>query len=67
MGNQEGFRWTGVSIIIMYLYRPRIESMVNVLKFCSKVTDRMAYANSADSDQTASGQSDLGLHCLPFH
>ena len=28
--------------------------MVNVLKFCiPKVSDKMAYANSADTDQTA--------------
>ena len=28
----------------------------------------MAYANSADPDQTAhKEQSDQGLHCLPFH
>ena len=40
-----------------------------------KLSDRYAWANSADPDQTApkgavwSGlkeQSDLGLHCLPF-
>ena len=28
-----------------------------------KVSDKMAYANSADSDQ----QSDEGLHCSPFY
>ena len=27
----------------------------------------MAYANSADPDQTAPEQSDQDLHCLPFH
>ena len=27
----------------------------------TKVSDKMAYANSADPDQT-----DQGLHCLPF-
>ena len=29
-----------------------------------KFSDRYAWANSADPDQTA--QSDQGLHCLPF-
>ena len=29
----------------------------------TKVADKMAYANSADPDQTAPH----GLHCLPFH
>ena len=40
--------------------------MVNVLKnLYSKVSDKMAYANSADQDQKEQyGQS---LHCLPFH
>ena len=34
----------------------------------TKVSDKMAYANSADPDQTApEEQSDQGLHCLPFH
>ena len=28
----------------------------------TKVSDKMAYANCADTDQTAEG-----LHCLPFH
>ena len=33
-----------------------------------KVSDKMAYENSADLDQTAPvGESDQGLHCLPFH
>ena len=42
-------------------------------KFCRndpKFSDRYAWANSADPDQTAprgEEQSDLGLHCLPFH
>ena len=32
------------------------------------VSDKMAYANSADPDQTApKEQSDQGLHCVPFH
>ena len=31
----------------------------------TKVSDKTAYANSADPDQTA--PSDQGLHCLPFH
>ena len=32
-----------------------------------KVSDRQAWANSADPDQTApKEQSDQGLHCLPF-
>ena len=30
-----------------------VRDMINVLKFCSPVSDRMAYANSADPDQTA--------------
>ena len=33
----------------------------------SNYWDRWACANSADPDQTAPEQSDLGLHCLPFH
>ena len=33
----------------------------------TKVSDKTAYANSADPDQTAQEQSDLGLHCLSFH
>ena len=28
----------------------------------ANVSDKMAYANSVDPDQT-----DLSLHCLPFH
>ena len=32
-----------------------------------KVSDKMAYANSVDPDQTAQQQSDLGLYCLQFH
>ena len=31
----------------------------------TKVSDKMAYANSIDPDQKE--QSDQGLHCLPFH
>ena len=31
----------------------------------SKFSDRYAWANSADPDQTEE-QSDQGLHCLPF-
>ena len=33
-----------------------------------KFSDRYAWANSADPDQTAprGEQSDQGLHCLPF-
>ena len=30
---------------------------------CKKVSDKIAYANSADPYQTAPE----GLHCLPFH
>ena len=34
----------------------------------TKVSDKMAYVNSADPDQTApKEQSDHGLHHLPFH
>ena len=35
----------------------------------SKQSDKMAYANSADQEQTApkKEQSDQGLYCLPFH
>ena len=38
----------------------------------SKVSDKWAYANSVDADQTApcsllQQQSDQGLYCLPFH
>ena len=29
----------------------------------TKVSDKMAHEQSSDPDQ----QSDLGLHCLPFH
>ena len=33
----------------------------------TNVSDKMASANSVDSDQTApKEQSDQGLHCLPF-
>ena len=32
-----------------------------------KVSDKMAYANRADPDQTAAPESDQGLHCLPFY
>ena len=32
------------------------------------MTDKIAYANSADPDQTVlKEQSDQGLHFLPFH
>ena len=34
------------------------------------MSDKMAYANSADQDQTApkgQEQSDQSLHCLPLH
>ena len=50
------FRNVGMVYLIMLC-------MVNVLKSYTKVSDKMAYANSADPDPTA----DLGLHCLPFH
>ena len=45
---------------------PLTESLytVNDLKFIQKRSDKMAYAYTADPDQTASTQ---GLHCLPFH
>ena len=34
----------------------------------TKVANKMAYANSADPDQTApEGESDQGLHFLPFN
>ena len=35
----------------------------------TEVSDKIAYANSADPDQTAPevAVSDRGLHCLPFH
>ena len=33
----------------------------------TKSSDKMACANSVDSDQTAPEQSDQGLHCLPIH
>ena len=34
----------------------------------TKVANKLAYANSADPDQTAPlEQSDLGLHYLPLH
>ena len=34
----------------------------------NKVFDKMAYANNAGPDQTASKElSDQGLHCLLFH
>ena len=34
----------------------------------TKVFDKIAYANNLNPDQTAfKEQSDLGLHCLPFH
>ena len=37
---------------------------VNVIKFHTEISDKMAYANSADPDQKE--QSDQGLHCLPY-
>ena len=34
----------------------------------TKISDKMAYANTADPDQIApEGLSNQGLHCLPFH
>ena len=35
----------------------------------TNVSDKMAYANSADLDKIflLKEQSDQGLHCLPFH
>ena len=34
----------------------------------TKVSEKTAYAKSADPDKTAADkQSDQGLHCLPFH
>ena len=34
----------------------------------TSVSDKSAYANSADPDQAVpKKQSDQGLHCLPFH
>ena len=32
-----------------------------------KFSDKQAWANSADPDQTAPEQSDQGLHCLQVH
>ena len=32
-----------------------------------KVSDKIAYTNSADPDQTAPEGADQSLHCLPFH
>ena len=43
------------------------KNMVNILKFrikYTKVSDKMALADSVDPDWE---QSDQGLHCLPFH
>ena len=34
---------------------------------CPKISDKMAYANRADPDQTAAPESDQRLHCLPFY
>ena len=45
-----------------------MQSTINVLKFCTPKSDKMAYANSVGPDQTAPlEQSDQCLHCLPFH
>ena len=44
-----------VLIISVYGKYPKISN--------TKWSDKMAYANSADPDQTA---PDQGLHCLPF-
>ena len=39
---------------------------VNPKILYTKMSDKMEYANSADSDQTAPEQSDQVIHCLPF-
>ena len=41
--------------------------IVNSKCLYTSVSLKVAYANSADPDQTAPEQSDGGLHCLPFH
>ena len=51
----------------------RLVTCNNIYSKCPKilytqVSDKMAYANSTDPDQTApEEQSDQGLHCLSFH
>ena len=49
-------------LYIEYRNVPKFSDRQNVPKF----SDRQVWANSADPDQTATGQSDQGLHCLPF-
>ena len=51
------------TIFVMYVL---IKYCKYVLEFRSNRSDKMAYANSADPDQTAP-ESDQGLHCLPVH
>ena len=42
--------------------------LLNIMVVSNKVSNKMAYANKADPDQTASSeQSDQGLRSLPFH
>ena len=49
------------------LINAHVYSMYSKILY-TKVSDKMAYANSVDPDQTAlKEQSDQGLHCLPFH
>ena len=46
-----------------------IKSLVLIYRNDPKFSDRYAWANSVDPDQTAPSleeQSDQGLHCLPF-
>ena len=49
------------NIVFFYGAKCKIIS-TNVRKFL----DRQVWANSADPDQTATEQSDQGLHCLQF-
>ena len=53
---------------LIRIFTGHILHMVNVLKFCTPyVSDKIAYGNSADPDQTALEQSDQSLHCFLFH
>ena len=46
---------------------PTLEMLKQLYRNDPKFSDRYAWANSADPDQTAPKElSDQGLHCLPF-
>ena len=56
-----------LTILVFYIFFNIIYRKCPNISY-TKVSDKMAYANSVDPDQTApQEQSDQGLHCLPFH